>query len=217
VHIPWMTKNANDLEVYARTLHVFWDEGTGTSVDYPIDIYKVKLKSIRFKHLDEFLTKAEIRMFANVGSDFIFINDFLGKKGRVLSRGLGKTYKHKWALHNEFVVCVPRGKTFRVNMSGWEVDGVDALFGKLLDPGLPCDRKTKRIFRESSFSAAMFIRGCLDDNFGEITKLHSYEQLGKITEVINSPQKGINEDPCPGGKYPLKDRVFLSYTIEKVN
>jgi hypothetical protein len=63
----------------------------------------------------------------------------------------------------------------------------------------------------------MFLRGCVDDNFGETSKLHTYDQLGKTNEFTNSPQSGMNEDPCPGGKYPLKDRVFLSYTIEKLN
>jgi hypothetical protein len=61
------------------------------------------------------------------------------------------------------------------------------------------------------------MRGCFDDNYGEITKLHNYNNLGKIDQFKNSPQTGFNDDPCPFSKYPLKDRVFLTYTIEKVN
>lgn len=90
-------------------------------------------------------------------------------------------------------------------MTGWEVDGVYILFGKPLESELPCDRKKKYIFREGSFSLPMFLRCCLDDNFGEISKMHSYEQLRKTDHFTNSPQSGINEDPCPGGKHPLKD------------
>jgi hypothetical protein len=217
VLLPWRSKSANDLEIYARTLDVFWDEGTGAASGEPVDIYKVKLNTIHFRYLDELMSRAEIRLFASVGSDWIFVNDFFPKKGKILTRGLGKTFKHRWTLNNEFIVCVPRGKSFRVNMSGWEVDGVDMLFGKLLDPASPCNRKTKNFVKKSSFNTTMFWRGCLDDNYGEITKMHSYDKLGKIDHFSNSPQNGINDDPCPGSRYPLKDRVFLTYTIEKLN
>jgi len=215
--IPWKSKNANDLDIYARTIAVYWDEGSGCAATQPIDIYKVKLTGIHFIHLDEFLSKAEIRLFTNVGSDWIFVNDFFAKKGRILTRGLGKTYRHRWTLNNEFIVCLPRGKSFRVNMSGWEVDGVDMLFGKLIDPSSPCSRKMKRFIKNSSFNSTMFWRGCLDDYYGEMSKMHSYDKLGRIDRFSSSPQNGYNDDPCPGSRYPLKDRVFLYYTIEKVN
>ena len=218
ITIPWKTKNANDLEIYARSLFVYWDEGKGVAADLPVDIYKIKLTALQFKYLDEILTKAEIRLFINAGSDWIFLNDFLGKKGKVLSKGLGKTYRHKWTLNNEFTVYVPRGKSFRVFMNGWEVDGIDGLMGNLLDPASPCNRKTKRFFKSNIFSFwHMWLKGCLDDTYGQTSKLHNYNNLGKIDHIISSPQKGINDDPCPGSKYPLKDRLFLYYTIEKMN
>ena len=218
ITIPWKTKSANDIEVYARSVFLYWDEGTGVAAELPVDIYKVKLTNLHFRYLDEFMTKAELRMFVNVGSDWIFVNDFFGKKGKVLSKGLGKTYKHNWSLNNEFIVCVPRGKSFRVFMNGWEADGIDMLFGKLLDPGSPCNRKTKRWFKDTTFSfRRMFMTGCMDDSYGQTSKLHAYDKLGKVDHFKNSPQSGMNDDPCPGSKYPLKDRVFLSYTIEKVN
>lgn len=218
INIPWKTQNANDLEIYARSVFVYWDEGKGVAAGQPVDIYKVKLTNIKFRYLDETVTKAEIRMFINVGSDWIFVNDFFGKKGKILSKGLGKTYKHKWTLNNEFTVYVPRGKNFRVFMGGWEVDGIDGLMGTLLDPSSPCNRKTKHFFKNNIFSFwHMWMKGCLDDNWGETSKLHNYNNLGKIDHIVNSPQSGVNDDPCPGSKYPLKDRVFLYYTIEKMN
>ncbi|HWB64255.1 MAG TPA: hypothetical protein VG603_12140, partial [Chitinophagales bacterium] len=218
VLIPWKTKNDNDIEIYARTLFVYWDEGSGIAADEPVDIYKVTLNSIHFKHIDEVLTKAEVRLFANVGSNWVFLNDFLGKHGKILSKGLGHTFHHKWTLNNQFTIYVPRGKSFRVYMNGWEADGIDDLFGRLLDPGSPCNRKTRRVFKTSIFSLRhMLLEGCLDDNYGETSKLHSYATLGKVDHFNNTPQSGINDDPCPFSKYPLKGRVFLSYTIEKVN
>lgn len=220
VHIlvPWKSKDANDLEVYARTIQVYWDEGSGVAGDVPVDIYKVKLTKLHFRYLDELMSKAEIRLFVNVGNDWIFLNEFHGKKGKILSKGLGETFKHNWTLNNEFTVYVPRGKPFRVYMNGWEADGIDYLFGALLDPGSPCNRKTKRFFKQKIFSFKnMFMKGCLDDSWGETSKLHTYDKLGNIDHFNNSPQSGINNDPCPFSKYPLKDRVFLSYTIEKLN
>ena len=206
------------METYARTIYIYWDEGKGTNDKTPIDIYRVKLTNLKFRYVNDKLSKAEIRLFANVGSDWIFVNDFYPKKGRILTKGLGKTRKHKWDMNNEFVVYVPRGKSFRVYMSGWENDGVDLLFGNLLDPSSPCNRKTKRFFKNSIFSFKnMLLKGCMDDEFGEISNLHSYDKLGRTDHFTNSPHSGENDDPCPFSKYPLKDRYFLSYTIEKLN
>ncbi len=216
--IPWKTKNANDLEIYARTIYLYWDEGNGAGSELPVDIYKVKLTNLRFKKINDVLSKAEVRLFVNVGNDWIFLNDYHGKKGKILSRGMGKTYKHKWALHNEFTVYVPRGKSFRVYTSGWEVDGIDLLAGDILDAGSPCDKKTKRFFKKRIFSFQnMVLKGCLDDEYGEISSLHSYDKLGKTDAFTNAPTEGKNDDPCPFSKFDLKNRYFLSYTIEKVN
>ena len=183
-----------------------------------MDVYKVKLTNLKFRYINDKLSKAEVRLFANVGSEWIFLNDFHGKKGKILTKGLGKTYFHKWALNNEFTVYVPRGKNFRVYMSGWEVDGIDLLAGDIMDSGSPCDKETKRFFKKRIFSIQnMFFKGCLDDEFGEIGNLHGYNTLGRTDHFTNSPHEGKNDDPCPFSKFDLKDRYFLSYTIEKIN
>ncbi len=218
VTIPWKTKNANDLEIYARTVFLYWDEGKGLSNEVPVDAYKVKLTNLKFRYLNDKLSKAEVRLFANVGSHWIFLNDFHGKKGKILTKGMGKTYKKKWTLDNEFLLFVPRGKSFRVYIGGWEVDGIDLLAGTLIDPNSPCSRKTKKFIRDKAFSIRnMLLKGCMDDEYGDISNLHSYDKLGRIDHFTNSPHEGKNEDPCPGGKFELKDRYFLSYTVEKVN
>ncbi|HLP20157.1 MAG TPA: hypothetical protein VK174_07650 [Chitinophagales bacterium] len=218
VLIPWKTKNANDLEIYARTLYFYWDEGRGVAAELPVDIYKIKLSSLKFKYINDKLSKAEVRLFVNVGSDWVFLNDFHGKKGHILTKGLGKTYKHHWNLHNEFTVYVPRGKQFRVYISGWEVDGIDLLAGDILDPASACDKKTKRFFKNRIFSIQnMLLKGCLDDVYGEISNLHSFDKLGRIDYFTNSPHEGKNDDPCPFSKFDLKDRYFITYTIEKLN
>lgn len=216
--VPWKSRNANDLEIYARSFFFFWDEGRGIAQEQGVDIYKVKLDNLRFRYMNDKLSKAEVRLFANVGSHWIFLNDFFPKRNKILSKGLGKTRKKKWTLNNEFTVYVPRGKSFRVYMSGWEVDGVDLLSGELLDPNSGCNRKTKNFIKNRIFSISnMLFKGCMDDEYGEISKLHGFDNLGRIDHFTNSPNEGFNDDPCPFSKYPLKDRYFLSYTIEKVN
>lgn len=72
ITIPWKTTNANDLEIYARTLYVFWDEGRGTAANTPVDLYKVRFTNLNIKKLSDYFSKAEIRLFANVGNDWIF-------------------------------------------------------------------------------------------------------------------------------------------------
>jgi hypothetical protein len=212
--VPWNSKNVNDLAVYARTVYLYWDEGNTTA---KVDVYKVKLTGLKIKKLDEQLSKAEIRLFANVGSDWIMVNDFHGRKGKTLTKGLGKTRKKAWEFNNEFTVTVPRGKFFRVSMSGWEADGINLLMGDLMDQNCGCDKKAKRFFKTKIFSITnMVFKGCLDDEYGEISQIHKPADLGRYSQFSNSPQEGINEDPCPFSKYPLKDRYFLFYTIEKV-
>jgi hypothetical protein len=101
------------------------------------------------------VTKRRVRLFANVGNDWIFLNDFFGKRGKILTRGMGETFRKHWELSNQFTVYVPRSKTFRVFMSGWEADGIDYLMGDVLDPESPCDAPTKRFFKSGSLIYAI--------------------------------------------------------------
>lgn len=218
VTIPWRSKNANDLEVYARSIYLYWDEGSGINTALPVDVYKVKLTSLRFDKLSDKMSRAELRVFANVGSEWIFLNDFHTRKGKQTTAGMGKTRKKKWTLNNEFIVYIPRGKSFRVFMEGWEADGVDKLMGDLLDPNSTCNKQTKRFVKLRLFSISkMLLKGCMDDHLGEISQLHNFETLGRMNQFSNAPKDGYNEDPCPFSKYPLKDRYHLTYIIEKLN
>ena len=215
VTIPWQSRHIADNAVYARTLYAYWNEGTGTADT--IDEYKVDLNKIYLRKLSEMGGKAEMRLLANVGTDWIFLNDFLGKKGKVLTRGLGETFKKKWELNNQFTVYVPRAKTFRVFMSGWEADGVDYLMGELMDPASPCNRKTKHFLYTRFFSIKnMLLRGCEDDEMGEMSDVYHYP-MGSTPDIITlSPKGGMSNDPCPFSKYSLKDRYFFTYTISQV-
>lgn len=216
VTIAWQSKNIVDSARYERTIYTYWDEGNGTADT--IDEYKVNLDKLYFKKLSEMGDKAEMRLQVNVGNDWIFLNDFFGKGGKILTRGMGETFKKHWKLSNEFTIYVPRGRTFRVFMSGWEADGVDFLMGDIMDPASPCDLKTKHFFKQRFFSIRnMLLRGCEDDEMGEMSAVHHYPASTMLTSFTLSPAGGESHDPCPFSKYSLKDRYFFSYTVKLQN
>ena len=215
VAIAWQSEHVDDSAVYARTINAYWNEGIGTADT--IDEYKVDLNKLYLKKLSEFGDKAEIRLFANVGNQWVFINDFLAKKGKVMSRGLGETFRKRWTLPNEFTVYLPRSRAFRVYMTGWEADGVDYLMGELMDPASPCNRKTKFFLYTRFFSIRnMLLTGCEDDEMAEMGELYHYPMCLMPSTITISPKGGMSTDPCPFSKYPLKDRYFLTYTISQM-
>jgi hypothetical protein len=216
VTIPWETFKIADNAVYGRTIYAYWNEGNGTSDT--IDEYKVDLNKLYFKKMSELGDRAEMRLFANVGNNWIFLNDFFGKGGKILSRGMGETFKRHWTLSNEFTVYVPRGRGFRVFMSGWEADGVDFLMGDLIDPASLCDKGTKGFFKKRFFDIRnMLLRGCEDDEMGEMSAMYHYPTGIAPTTFTLAPTGGMSTDPCPFSKYPLKDRYFFTYTLSLVN
>jgi hypothetical protein len=100
-------------------------------------------------------------------------------------------------------------------MAGWEADGADFLMGDVSDPGMECNRKTKRFFKTRLFSIKnMLLRGCLDDEMGQMGALHRYPVGADPTAFTISPQDGMNNDPCPFSTYPLKNRYFFTYTVK---
>ena len=146
----------------------------------------------------------------------MFLNDFFGKR-KILTEGLGKTFKKNWRLSNQFTVYVPRTKAFRVFMSGWEADGVDYLMGDVMDPNSPCNANTKKFFKQRFFSIHnMLMRGCEDDEMGEMSNAYHYP-TGLTPETFTiTPQGGESHDPCPFSKYSLKERYYFTYTISLI-
>ncbi len=214
--IPWKTAEVSDLAIFAKSYFVCWDEGNGVHSGFRIHEFDVKLEELQFKKLSEKTGKAELRMFANVGSDWIFVNDFFPVKGKILSAGMGKTNRKTWRMENTFKVYVPEEKKFRVYAAGWEADGVDRWMGDLADQCLPCTDKTKRFFKRKMINLATAWGGCFDDQIGEATKLHAPKDLLDFNHFRSSPFEGRNDDVCPFSKHELKDRYTLKYSIEKV-
>lgn len=215
IRIPWKTAGVNDTCLYARTIYVYWDDTTAASVP----LYRVTLEALEMRRLNEKAGAAEPRFYVDVAGQWIFLNDFFGKGNRILSAGLGKTRKKKWKMNLSFLVSAGEQDRFRVMAYGYERDGVDLLMGNLFDPESECNTRVKRYLKSRMFSIGkMLMKGCMDDQFGAAGSMHGRMEVGQSLQFRIGPneKQGKNEDPCPGSKYSLKDRFFLSYRIERL-
>ncbi len=213
VRIPWKSSGQPDDAILSRTIWIYWDEPILPTSDQ-IQTYTIRLKELQFKHRAEVNGAAELRIFANIGSDWFFVNDWCSnKRGNILSGGLGKTHRKKWEVPITCEVSIPKNEVFRVALSGWEADGVDALTGKLVQPEARCSATVKSFFKKNIFNLYGISRGCTDDNLGEISENWSAERLDAMVNFTDQVEEGVNVDPCPYSSWPLKENWKISYTI----
>jgi hypothetical protein len=77
---------------------------------------------------------------------------------------------------------------------------------------------TKRSLRDKFFDLGhMVIKGCEDDELGEMSNVHRYPTGSVPTSFTITPPGGESHDPCPFSKYPLKNRYFLTYSVRLKN
>jgi hypothetical protein len=156
-------------------------------------------------------------LFLESGGNWLFYNDFTGDED-VLNQGIGKTFRRKWNLSKEFVIYVPEGKKFRVFAGGWEADGLDRAYGKLLDPYSPCNKEFKIAVNSNLRASSPFkLHGCIDDPIGEVQEFHDHFDIGmgKSYEVISDGRREEDFCPCDNGK---QYGVFiLRYRIERID
>jgi len=215
IEIPW--KGKLNTAVFARSVFVYWDEGNAVAADYQIDSYNVKLESIWFRKRKEFVSRSELRVFFEVGGSWIFFNEFIDVEN-ILDQGLGKTTKRLWEINKEFTVHVPIDRKFRVHAGGWEADGLDRIFGDLIDDNSPCNTKTKRLVnRKLNVMSPLKPYGCIDDHIGEVHQMHSPMDLID-KNVFEVPSDGRKEpDICPCNNGNQTDIFRLKYRIDKIH
>jgi len=217
IKIPWKTAAVSDLAILAKTIYLYWDEGNGIPLTYKINEVKVKLSELLFSRFNEFLSKSEIRMFIDIGGNYLFLNDFAKAKD-ILNQGLGKTRKKKWNFSNEFTLYVPQDKEFRVMAHGWEADGIDKLFGHIIDNYLPCTPASKKMVNKLmiDFTPVGF-GGCLDDPLGSALRFHNLKELpGKYADYVVRSDGGYHDDVCPCASFSPKNFYSVSYRVEKM-
>jgi len=170
ITIPWRTRGAPVDAVLARTVYLAWDQGSGVPAGYPARRYTVTLNALHVNSSED-LGDGEYRCFAAVDGDYIFLNELPGDDD-ILNDGLGDTGDDQtWGIGRTFDITIPIGGTFRVHAGGWEADGVNDLFGRLIDPSPRCDQPTKDWFNNNLFSLGVVTNGGLDDPIGQINTI----------------------------------------------
>jgi len=217
VTIPWSTLELPDTLVYGKTLFLYWDEGNGVANNYQIHTYVVNLEKLKIRRLSEifFLTPAELRMFAEVGGRYIFLNEFVSNSKDILRSGLGRTIKRHWKINKSFTVHVPEDSSFRVYAGGWEADGVDKVMGHIIDQESECTSDLKnRINNLMLDPTPVGYGGCEDDNMGESIIYHSPLELQSNNHFIVSGEGKSYKENCPLGHRTPVDFHRLEYSIE---
>jgi len=213
--IPWKTDGASDTLVVAQTLYLYWDQGNGVAEDYKIYTYKVSFQSFRVRRLSEpLLGRAELRVFMEVGGQYIFFNEFATDKKNILKNGIGKTYRRKLKIDNSFVVHVPEDRQFRVYVGGWEADGAEKIMGHIIDQYSECSTELKNRINDLMLDPTpMGYAGCEDDNFGEAIMFHAPLQLINASEFLIKGDGTPYKENCPFGKINPVDFHRLEYTV----
>jgi hypothetical protein len=216
VKIPWKSAAVNDTAILAKTVYLYWDEGNGAPSDYKIDEVTVTLNELRFARFHEALGKAEIRLFIDIGGNYLFLNDF-AKGNDVMNKGLGKTRKKIWKFNNSFTLYIPQDKKFRVMAHGWEADGIDKIFGHLMDNYSPCTPATKKLVNKTMINLnPVGLGGCLDDPLGNALRFHNLKEFpGKYMDFVVRSDGGYHEDGCPCASFSPKNIFSIGYRVEK--
>ncbi len=216
ISIPWKSNNVPDTVILGQTLFLYWDEGTGVDPNYPIHSYQVDLNSFHVRRLSETVGRAELRIFMEVGGQYIFFNEFGTKYKDIIRRGVGKTYKRKWKLKNSFIVHVPEDREFRVYVGGWEGDGSEKIMGHIIDQNSECTSDLKNRINDLMLDPTpMGYSGCEDDNFGEAIMYHSPKSLSDSNVFLVKGDGKPYEENCPFGKHEPIDFHRLEYSISK--
>ncbi|MBM3268103.1 MAG: hypothetical protein FJZ01_10695 [Candidatus Sericytochromatia bacterium] len=210
VRVPWRSRAAADSAVLARTVRVWWQG----AVAAPVIRRRVILDEVEILKTHD-LGNGEYRVFADVGGQWVFLNEFL-PVADVLRQGLGDTpAPAKYPIAKAFEVVLPASESFRVYADGWEADGVNALFGRLVDPNHPCDDA----FRDKLTGGIgeLIAGGGRDDGIGATKAVHGADSLGDFADrswhgIAPNPEDPevdfpTFEDTDPAGSFVLRYRI----------
>jgi len=210
ISIPW--RSLPDSHHLARTYYLYWDPATVINED-KVRTCEVRLEELRFLQSKEFLTREEYRIFFNVGSDWLFLND-LTKGNDQLRGGIGRTWKKRFVLNTRFRVHVLPHDSFRVHVGGFEADGISRGFGHLLDPASPCDEQTLQALHKILWGGTIVgFRECWDDHIGHVNVFVSHDDSEmESTFEVRSQGKWIDED-CLRPRGQQVDVFSLTYRV----
>lgn len=208
VTVPWGTRQAPDTAVFGRTIRLYWDGGDAKTAT-GVRRFKVTLEDIRFKKTHD-LGSGEYRIFAEVGGQWIFLNEFLPAEDILkVATDVG----HVWNIGRSFDVAVNPGDSFRVHAGGWEADGINQYFGHLVDPDAVCDEPFKTLLGDNVWP--MLWAGSRDDSAGNIREIHGtdgdFRAGAHAVTSTGAPEEEIDvwtgEDTDPHDTFVMRYRV----------
>jgi hypothetical protein len=195
VTVPWMSSNVSNNAIFARTVLVYWDDSAtkGVTADEKPKLYRVRIKEVNITDTKDTLLGGDFRIYCNVGSDWIFLNDF-PVNSNFLGDGLGVARKGTYLINKFFKVYLPPDKSYRIKTAGWEADGLDKTMGKIING----------YTREP-----LNIRRFVTDN---LTRLADPDdEIGKIDISITNlaPRLGSNvlKEINPGGAFNIVTEI----------
>lgn len=220
VTLPWNSRGAADTAVFARSFYVWWATTNtvsdltlthGVAADYHPRLFKVTLDYILMNSgANDMLEPGtgqgdmELRVFVEAGGNWLFLNEIPGVDN-ILDDGLGDAsddlgtdgdivdYRSGHAEPWAFYFVVPPGGSFRLHAGGWEADGVNDAFGKLINPNSNCDCDFQNRFNDE-FGIGTYLAGGRDDPIGEVNHIFSCEnadsELGTTHAAFFRDQSG---------------------------
>ncbi len=219
--IPWKTRGAQDTAVFARTIHLFWDDARahGVAATYKPRFFRVAVQGVKVNKTQETLPldAGEFRVFADLGGQWHFLNEFV-PDADLLGGGLGHARRKTYPLSGAgAVVVLPPGDSFRVYASGWEADGTDRSMGHIADPTPKCDASTNAAF---SKAANDFLwHGGVDDPIGDIEWWLKPESVARGKPLtVEVPSAGArNKDEITSQLRSETDVFRLQFKVDEID
>jgi hypothetical protein len=208
VTLPWKSGKVPDTAIFAQTLYLYWEGGDGARADYKPSAFRIILD-----HLDILKSQdvgpGQFRIFMEAGGNWLSANELVLVPD-ILRDGLGRAEAgDHFGLNRSVVVVVPAHDTFRLHADGWEADGVNSVFGHLLDPLSPHDETTTTWLMNNLFSWNVFLKGGRDDPAGEINVRYGPENHYGVGAHADTSQGLVqhdaifSQDTDPSGTYRL--------------
>jgi hypothetical protein len=229
VKIPWRSRGAPDTALFKRALYVYWDEGHGAPASYRPRVFQVMLdQSIINKDLDQGPGQGdmEYRLFLEVGGRYLFANE-IPSDDNILEEGLGDTGSGEtWGIHQTVIVFMPPAPDnngtdygFRVHSGGWEADGANEAFGRLLDPTIPqpCSwpyyNGVQDFLTDVLFTAENYFAGGRDDPIGEGDRTFTNENppFNGNFYVLQARRNGLWDDGQE--RYDVNDAHQVEFQV----
>lgn len=203
--------------VLARSVYCWWEGQDGQPLAPAVHTYEISFDEIDILRRKEGPTRSEWRFFIEAGGEWLFLNEFLAGED-IFRAGWAHSYRGKWPIGQRIRVHVPAGVAFRVFAGGWEADGMDKVFGHVLNPEAPCTDATRKGLRQHLWPATPFgFKGCLDDVLGIADDFPTPESLGEggTYEVLSDghPEK---YDACPGSHQSPVGAFSLKYSVRRI-